>query len=61
MSERNLLISYLPHFLYTKPKIFVSSELELLQMISKLDYGWCIDEDVGPLKEVNCEIPRCLD
>ena len=40
--------------------ISASKGLELLQMVSKLDTGWCASEDAGP-QGMDCEIPHWLE
>ena len=48
-------------FLGVKTNIFVSDGVELLQMVLEPDTGWCANEDVGPPREVDCEIPHQLE
>ena len=43
-----------------KQTISTSDGLELLQMVSKLDTGRCVNEDAGP-QGVDCEIPHRLE
>ena len=43
-----------------KQTIFASSGLRLLQLVSVPDTGWCA-KDVGPRREVDCEIPHRLE
>ena len=40
--------------------IFASGGLGLLHMVSKPDIGWCANEDAGPSRGVDCEIPHWL-
>ena len=42
-------------------RISASGGLGLLQMVSELDIGRCANEDVGPPRGVDCEIPRRLE
>ena len=51
------------HVVWTGSKQIISTSggLELLQMISEPGYVRCASKYVGPPKEVDCEIPRCLD
>ena len=44
-----------------KRTISTSGGLELLQMVSEPDTGQCAGEDTGPLRGVECEIPRVLE
>ena len=41
--------------------IFVSSGLGLLQIVSGPVRGLCVSKDVGPEREVDCEISRRLN
>ena len=45
----------------SKWMIFVSGGLGLVQMVSELDNGWCANEDAGPSRGVDCEIPHQLE
>ena len=49
--------------IYNEPKwtIFASGGLELLQIVSELDTRWGASEDVGPPREVDCEISHRLE
>ena len=42
-----------------KRTLFTSGGLGLLQMVSKLDIGWCASENTGP--GMDCEIPHRLE
>ena len=44
-----------------KRTIFASNELRLFQMVLELDTGWCANEDAGPSRGVDCEIPYRLE
>ena len=44
-----------------KRKIFASGVLELLQMVSELDTGWCASKDAGLSMGVDCEISHQLE
>ena len=41
--------------------ISTSSELGLLQIVSEIDTEWCANEDAGPPRKVDCEIPHWLE
>ena len=45
----------------SKKTICASGGFELLQMVSEPDTGWCANEDAGPPKGVDCEIPHQLE
>ena len=45
----------------SKWTISASGGLGLLQMVSKLDIGWCASEDAEPPRGVDCEIPHRLE
>ena len=40
--------------------VSISGELRLLQIISEPITLWCVNEDVVPLKQVDCKISRQL-
>ena len=44
-----------------KRTISASGGLELLQMVSEPNTGWCANEDVGLPRGVDCEIPHRLE
>ena len=41
--------------------MFASGGFGLLQMVSESGTGRCADEDVGPPRGVDCEIPHWLE
>ena len=44
-----------------KRTISASGGFGLLQMILELDIGQCVNEDVGPPRGLDCEIPHQLE
>ena len=44
-----------------KGQICASGGHALLQMVLEPDTGWCATEDIGPWREVDCELPHRLE